>query len=139
LQLLPNTNQRPHTAESHLCQFCDTRNGTSRMLPQQDITQNSLTWKTTVHSQEKKLNNLIGSEEIDDETIHRWNDTCLSRLRTQLVRQAFQLPTIMELIKMITTRIVNGKEVPIYTQRDKHMRPPVDVYRVTLTPALIQA
>ena len=92
-----------------------------------------------LYSQEKKLNDLIGSEEIDDETIDRWNDTCLSRLRTQLVRQAFQLPTIMELIKMNTTRTVNGKDVPIYTQRDKHMRPPVDVYRVTLTPALIQA
>ena len=92
-----------------------------------------------LYSQEKKLNDLVGSEEIDDETIDRWNDTCLSRLRTQLVRQAFQLPTIMELIKMNTTRTVNGKDVPIYTQRDKHMRPPVDVYRVTLTPTLIQA
>ena len=73
-----------------------------------------------LYSQEKKLNDLIGSEEIDDETIDRWNDTCLSRLRTQLVRQAFQLPTIMELIKMNTTRTVNGKDVPIYTQREAY-------------------
>jgi hypothetical protein len=27
-----------------------------------------------LYSQEKKLNDLIGSEEIDDETIDRWND-----------------------------------------------------------------
>ena len=29
-----------------------------------------------LYSQEKKLNDLIGSEEIDDETINSWNDTC---------------------------------------------------------------
>jgi len=82
------------------------------------------------------------------------NDTCLdldlSRLRTQLVRQAFQLPTIdvMELINLkmnrstIATRIVNGKEVPIRETSICDLQL-IYIYRVdldlTLTPALIQA
>jgi len=38
----------------------------------------------------------------------------------------------MEFIKMNTTRIVNGKEVPIHSERQAYATP-VDVYRVTLT------
>ena len=92
-----------------------------------------------LYNQEKKLNDLAGSGDLDDKQIDHWNDICIGKLRSHLVLQAFQLPTVMEEIQMNTKINIDGKQIPKYSQRDRHMRPTVMVYRQHLTQTLRQA
>ena len=48
---------------------------------------------------------------------YHWNDTCIGKLISHLVLQAFQLPTVMEEIRMNTKINIDGKQIPKYSQR----------------------